>query len=86
MIRRTCFPSTLRLMPVIRESTSVNSRPSFDAMTWPVQATVLAAVASMRVEAGRVNDDVEFVLGLAGLDDFAALCVEGAECWSADCG
>jgi hypothetical protein len=28
---------TLRLMPVIHESTSVNSKPSLDAMTWSVQ-------------------------------------------------
>src|SRR6516165_10723383 len=49
MIRRTCFPSTLRLIPVIHESTSVNSKPSLAAMTWAVQATAPVAVASMRV-------------------------------------
>src|SRR5215472_965371 len=49
MIRRTCFPSTLRLMPVIHESTSVNSKPSLDAMTWSVQATAPVSVTSMRV-------------------------------------
>src|SRR5436309_868664 len=51
MIRRTCFPSTLRLMPVIHESTSVNSKPSLAARTWSVQALAPAAVASMRVRA-----------------------------------
>src|ERR1700682_640966 len=49
MIRRTCLPSTLRLMPVIHESTSVNSKPALDAMTWSVQAAAPAAGASMRV-------------------------------------
>src|SRR5262252_180141 len=49
MIRRTCLPSTLRLMPVIHESTSVNSKPSLTAMTWSVQALAPVAVASMRV-------------------------------------
>src|SRR5271163_830929 len=52
MIRRTCFPSTLRLMPVIHESTSVNSKPSLDAMTWSVQAAAPAAVAREADQSG----------------------------------
>src|SRR5437899_1498603 len=40
MIRRTCFPSTLRLMPVIHESTSVNSKPALAARTWSVHRGV----------------------------------------------
>ena len=34
---RVCLPSTLRLMPVIQELTSLDSRPSPSALTWSVQ-------------------------------------------------
>ena len=46
---RLVLPSTLRLIPVIQESTSFDNSPTPSALTWSVQAATPASVASSRV-------------------------------------
>ena len=50
---RVCLPSTLVLIPVIQELTSLDNRPTPNALTWSVQDVTPAAVAELSLDPGR---------------------------------